>query len=112
MPSDQSTDELIAGIRDPGTRRTAHNAAYVLNMTQQMPEPSREDVRQIRMAQALHDADNGGGYPPPAPGLNTNIPDNSGKSELVTCHRLFHEHHLTPVSRLLHTTEYNQPRCS
>lgn len=67
MPPDsnKNTDELITSIHDGHICRTVQNAAYVLDMLQQMPKPSPDEVYWICMVQALHDANNGGGYPPP-----------------------------------------------
>lgn len=79
----QTTNELIASIRDGRTRCTAANAAFLLGMTQEMPAPNPGETRQIRMAQAIHDANNGGRYPPPTPGSDANEPNTSCKSEPI-----------------------------
>lgn len=42
---DQSPGQLIASIRARQIQRTTRNAAYVVSMSQEMPEPSAEEVR-------------------------------------------------------------------
>lgn len=84
----QSTNELIASIPNRRARRTAQTAAFVFGMSQQLPELSPEERSQIRMNQAISDAENGGGYPPPPASQGTDIEEpginsTSSKGKLI-----------------------------
>ncbi|KZP30736.1 hypothetical protein FIBSPDRAFT_945665 [Athelia psychrophila] len=83
--SDQlNTEELTSRIWDGCGHHTAQNAAFLLGMTDELPELSPTEKHQLLMVQALSNAENGGGYPPTtaselceASGIDE--PDNSHK---------------------------------
>ncbi|KZP12539.1 hypothetical protein FIBSPDRAFT_961250 [Athelia psychrophila] len=83
--SDQlDTEELTSRIWDGCGRCTAQNATFLLGMTDELPELSPTEKRQLLMVQALSDAENSGGYPPPTAselceGSGIDEPDNSHK---------------------------------
>lgn len=98
---------------DPETcnRRTLRTASYLLGMTQEIPglSTSPEDVCEICMAQAISNAGNGGGYPPPSQGSESNEADLRRKSELMIYVLTSSRLHLTTISQVSDTPEYNEP---
>ena len=64
-PSHSSREELIAHLQGAAAQRTAQNAATQFD---DMATATAAELATIRMIQAINDATNGGGYPPPSPG--------------------------------------------
>ncbi|KAF7971232.1 hypothetical protein HWV62_21650 [Athelia sp. TMB] len=86
-PSNSLRDEFIAHIQSAAAQRASQNDAST--QFDNLATATAEELATICIIQAINDATNGGGYPPPSPGAITaealaNINENDYPSDILS----------------------------